>query len=208
MREMFITVEGIDGSGKSTQAKILKDNIEKTGLKVLLTREPGGSSIGGIIRKALLTKKMDSLTEFLLFASDRNEHIESIILPSIHNGTVVISDRFTDSSLAYQGYGRGVEIKFINSVHNTITKGLSPDISFLIDISPQISIERMKVMQLDRIEQEGMEFLKRVRKGYLEIARKESRFVVIDGLKSVDSIANQMFATYLARRKQWIKEKS
>ncbi|MGC8721667.1 MAG: dTMP kinase [Caldisericaceae bacterium] len=209
MREMFITIEGIDGCGKSTQAVLLKKAVEETGVKVLLTREPGGSSIGELIRNALLTKVMSNTTEFLLFAADRNEHIEGLILPALQSGTIVISDRFTDSSVAYQGYGRGVDIDFIKSVHNFITKGLYPDLTILIDVPPEISFERRKVTSLDRIEKEGVSFLKTVRDGYIKIASEEKeRFAIVDGRESLNIVSERIFRIFVERREKWKNRKS
>jgi dTMP kinase len=203
MREMFITIEGIDGCGKSTQAILLKQAIENLGLKVLLTREPGGSSIGELIRNALLTKVMTNTTEFLLFASDRNEHIESLILPSLEKGIIVISDRFADSSVAYQGYGRGVDIDFIQSVHKFITKGILPDVTILIDVPPEISYERRRISSLDRIEKEGVAFLERVRNGYMKMANSEDRFVIVNGDESPNTVSEKIFNIFLERREKW-----
>jgi dTMP kinase len=208
MRGIFITIEGIDGCGKSTQAALLKRAIENSGSNVILTREPGGSSLGELIRNALLTKDMNSITEFLLFAADRNEHIKNIIRPSLEEGIVVISDRFTDSSVAYQGYGRGVDIDFIERVHRFITKGLKPDLTILIDVPLEVSIERRMVTKLDRIESEGILFLKRIRDGYLDIAKQEKRFVVVDGSLSVEAVSNKVLDVYFSRREKWIKEES
>jgi len=176
---MFITFEGIDGAGKSTQASLLKKELEHLKYKVFLTREPGGSKTGEKIREILVTDNLDPISEFLLFASDRRMHVHDVIKPKLQEGFIVISDRFIDSSVAYQGYGRGVSIDFINDVHNFILEGVVPDLTFLIDITPATSFARLK--DIDRIEKMGVEFLKIVREGYLTLAEKEKRFIVIDG---------------------------
>lgn len=206
--EMFITFEGIDGCGKSTQAKLLLERIKATGKEALLTREPGGETeLGDSIRDIVLHHEieMDSVTEFLLYASDRNEHFQKVIMPNIEKDVIVVSDRFADSSVAYQGYGRGLDINFINYVHNSITNGKKPDLTFLIDVSPEAGIARLK--KFDRIEQEGIIFLQKVREGYLKMASQEARFEVINGEKSVDEIEEEIWDRFLMRRKEWIKQK-
>lgn len=205
MREMFITVEGIDGCGKSTQALVLKDRIEQSGLKVLLTKEPGGTPVGEAIRNILLNsnKEMAGATEFLLFASDRHEHVKIVITPSINNGIIVISDRYTDSSVAYQGAGRGVSIDFINYVHHFITEGLKPDLTFVVDVEPEVGLKRLKKM--DRIENGGIEFLEKVRNSYLDLCKTDKRFILIDGNADVDIVSENIWQKFLDRRKEWVE---
>jgi dTMP kinase len=204
MREMFITIEGIDGCGKSTQALILKEKIAiRCGVGVVLTGEPGGTTVGSIVREVLLNKDMDNVTEFLLFAADRNEHIKSLIRPSINNGIIVISDRFLDSSVAYQGFGRGVSFDFINYVHSFITQGLKPDLTFIVDLEPEVGLRRLK--KTDRIENGGLEFLRRVREGYIELSKRDRRFVVIKGEMDLDIVSDEIWENFLIRRKEWIE---
>ncbi len=189
----FITFEGIDGCGKSTQAKILKKNLEGLGFDVFWTKEPGGTDVGKRIRNVLLNfdGEIDPLTEFLLFASDRNTHIKRII-EEIGRGKIVISERFKDSSVAYQGYGGGVSISFIEKVHREITL-LDPDITFLLDISPRESLRRVR--DLDRIEKRGVNFLERVRNGYLILSKMyPERIYVIDGSRSKEEIGEKIFS--------------
>ncbi len=189
----FITFEGIDGCGKSTQAKILKKNLEGLGFDVFWTKEPGGTDVGERIRDVLLNfdGEIDPLTEFLLFASDRNTHIKRII-EEIGRGKIVISERFKDSSVAYQGYGGGVSISFIEKVHREITL-LDPDITFLLDISPRESLRRVR--DLDRIEKRGVNFLERVRNGYLILSKMyPERIYVIDGSRSKEEIGEEIFS--------------
>lgn len=204
--EMFISFEGIDGCGKSTQAKLLFERIRATGTEVMLTREPGGETeVGDSIRNILLHKEqeMDAATEFLLFASDRNEHFKKVIRTNLEKGIIVISDRFTDSSVAYQGYGRGLDLNFIDQVHNYITDGKKPDITFIVDVKPESGLKRLD--KLDRIEKVGIEFLKKVREGYLEMARKETRFHVINGERDIEDIHEEVWEIYLVWRGKWIK---
>lgn len=204
MREMFITIEGIDGCGKSTQASILKEKIAiRCGVGVVLTGEPGGTTVGSIVREVLLNKDMDNVTEFLLFAADRNEHIKSLIRPSINNGIIVISDRFLDSSVAYQGFGRGVSLDFINYVHSFIAEELKPDLTFIVDVEPEVGLRRIK--KTDRIENGGLEFLRRVREGYIELSKRDRRFVVIKGEMDLDIVSDEIWERFLIRRKEWIE---
>jgi dTMP kinase len=157
----FITFEGIDGCGKSTQAKLLFENLVNLGIDVFWTKEPGGTELGKMVREILLkfNGDIDTLTEFLLFASDRSYHVKEIIR-ELSKGKVVISERFKDSSIAYQGYGGGLSINFIERIHREITI-LEPDLTILLDISPLTSIKRVK--NPDRIEKKGIDYLDRVR---------------------------------------------
>lgn len=191
MKGLFITFEGIDGSGKSTQAMLLKDRFNQLDRPVVFTKEPGGTPLGKKIREILLNDNMNPVSEFLLFAADRKEHAKKIIIPSLADGKIVISDRFADSSVAYQGFGRGVPIDFISFVHQNILSGLKPDLTFIIDILPEIGLERLA--ERDRIERGGMDFLNKVREGYLELARADKRFVVIDGTAVLEKVANSIW---------------
>jgi len=188
---MFVTFEGIDGSGKSTQAKILKEKLEESGYKVILTKEPGGTPFGELIRNILLNFDMDPYSEFLLFASDRRHHVKNLIIPKLKEGFIVISDRFHDSSVAYQGYGRRVPLDFISKVHKEILEGIEPDVTILVDVPVSIGINRLK--SKDRIEKMGVNFLENVRKGYFELAKENKRFVVVDGTLKIETIANTIF---------------
>ncbi|RLD17952.1 MAG: dTMP kinase [Caldiserica bacterium] len=191
MKGLFITFEGIDGSGKSTQAMLLKDRFNQLNRPVVFTKEPGGTPLGKKIREILLNDNMNPVSEFLLFAADRKEHAKKIIVPSLSNGKIVISDRFADSSVAYQGFGRGVPIDFINFVHQNILSGLKPDLTFIVDISPEIGLRRLA--EKDRIERGGINFLRKVREGYLELAGQDKRFVVIDGTVASEKVANSIW---------------
>ncbi|MEF3245582.1 MAG: dTMP kinase, partial [Caldisericaceae bacterium] len=162
---MFITFEGIDGAGKTTQAKYVKEFLENLGYRVILTKEPGGTKFGEKIRSILLTEEMDGYSEFLLFAADRNMHVKTLIKPKLKEGYIVLSDRFAESSIAYQGFGRGVDLDFIERVHNEILLNTYPDLIFLIDIPVKVALNRLE--SKDRIEKSGEDFLQRVRNGYL-----------------------------------------
>lgn len=192
---MFITFEGIDGCGKSTLAKALYEKLSILSMKVILTKEPGATKEGEHIRDILLYQDnfLDPFTEFLLFASDRRAHAEKVIVPALQQGYIVISDRYADSSVAYQGYGRGVPISFIDYVHKNILNKAIPDLTFLIDLPVSLSLSRL--INRDRIEKYGEEFFARVREGYLDIAGKnKKRFVIIDGSKTINDLSNEVFS--------------
>ena len=197
---MFITFEGIDFSGKSTQIELLKDYLVDHNKRVEILREPGGTEISEKIRNILLDNKNDEMfaeTELLLFSSSRAQLVREKIRPYLEKGIYVISDRFHDSSTAYQGYGRGVPLEVVNHVHNLAIGDTIPDITFFIDIPVGIANERRKKKskgKLDRIEVSDTEFYNRVRTGYLEIAKKEERFKVIDGTQTIETIQNQIIS--------------
>lgn len=188
----FITFEGIDGCGKSTQARLLSENLNSLGVDVFWTKEPGGTEIGKMVREVLLkfNGEIDTLTEFLLFASDRSAHVKEII-KELSKGKVVISERFKDSSIAYQGYGGGLSINFIERIHREITI-LEPDLTILLDISPTTSIKRVR--DPDRIEKKGIDYLDRVRNGYLILSKiYKNRYVIFDGEKEKSALSKEIF---------------
>lgn len=195
---MFITFEGIDLSGKSTQIKLLKNYLEKNNKKVIIVREPGGTQISEKIRDILLDKvhlKMEYLTEFLLFSASRQQLTKEIILPYLKKKYFVLSDRYYDSSTAYQGYGGMLDLGIIKKLNKIATDGLVPDLTFLINISIDECIKRKKLMRKkeDRIEQKKISYYKKVISGYLKIADNNNRrFVVIDGSKSIDEIHKEI----------------
>ena len=195
---MFITFEGIEGCGKSTQAQMLKDFLIKEGKSVFLTREPGGPKISEDIRDILLSvnnKEMLPQTEVLLYMASRSQHTGEWIIPELEKGKIVISDRYYDSTFAYQGAARKIDGKLIDTIRRYATFGLVPDLTFLVDLPEEIGLSRILKKDADRLEQESMEFHKRVREGFLEIAKKEpERFVVLDGNKSIDEIHNDVIS--------------
>jgi len=188
----FITFEGIDGSGKSTQLRLLNSFLRTQGCKVLLTREPGGTKLGLRLREALLdaTEEVDSLTELLVFAADRAQHVRRILVPALENGAVVISDRYADATVAYQGAGRGFPPELISQIVQLATGGLKPDLTLLFDVSIEESTTRTTRRSTgknaargarDRLDIEHAEFHERVRDAYLRIAEAEpERVKVID----------------------------
>ncbi len=193
-RGLFITFEGPDGSGKSTQIKKLKNKLESIGFETVLTREPGGTAISENIREIILDVKnseMDSLTESLLYAAARSQHVSQVIIPALSAGKTVICDRFMDSSIAYQGYGRklGDQVKIINEY---AVRGISPDITFLLLLEPSIGKGRIK-REYDRLESEKNTFHEDVYQGYMELAKgNPNRIITIDATKSIVEIEKEI----------------
>lgn len=185
MKGIFLTLEGLDGSGKTTQAQLLAQFLEGKGIRVRLTREPGGGLKG--VRDLLLRKALSPEAEYLLFSADRAEHVRKVILPTLEEGHFVISDRYLDSSLAYQGYGRGLSLSWLLEVAKEVTLGLKPHLTFLLDLPPEEALRR--VVTPDRLEGEGLEFFRRVRQGYLELAQAEpERFLIVDATRPVKEV--------------------
>ena len=196
---MFITFEGLDFSGKSTQAEILVEKLKKNHPVVYFLREPGGTGISERIRDILLDKKnlaMSDAAELLLFSAARAQLVREVIVPALQRGEIVVCDRYYDSTTAYQGYGRGIDLTAVRNINRLATGGHDPDITFFVDI-PVDEIERRKRkagMAFDRMESSGREFYERVRRGYREIARQEShRFITINGMASVEEIAQDIW---------------
>ncbi len=191
MKPLFITFEGIEGCGKSTQSKLLKKYFEEHNYEVLLTREPGGPKISEDIRKILLdSENMEMLpeTELLLYMASRVQHTGEWILPALKENKFVISDRYYDSTIAYQGAGRKGDNKFIKLLTKFATFNLVPDITFIIDLPPEIGLSRIPNEKKDRLEKENIEFHQKVRNAFLEMSKKEKRFFVIDGKKTIEEI--------------------
>lgn len=195
---MFITFEGIDQSGKSTQCQLLKDYLQSLGREVILLREPGGSKISEKIRDLLLdkdNKNMRGLTEFLLYSSSRAQLVDEVIKPALTQNKAVICDRYADSSTAYQGFARGLGIDLVERINQVATYGLDPDLTLFVDIPVGIAFERLKARGKlsDRIEAEGHEFFELVRQGYLQIAtRHKNRFKVVDGTDDISNIEQKI----------------
>jgi len=193
----LITFEGIDGSGKSTQIKMLLQKFDSLGIEYVAVREPGGNRISEIIRDILLQKEnleLSPVSESLLFQSARAQLVDEVILPSLQLGKFVICDRYTDSSLAYQGYGRGIDLNTIATLNTYATQGTLPGLTFIIDVDIQTSLERRCVAAADRMESGGPEFLERVRQGYLELARSHPRrYQLLDGTLAADRLFNEIW---------------
>lgn len=194
---IFITFEGIDGSGKTTQINALIDRLQAAGISYLLLREPGGTEIGEKIRDILLDKnhhRMCAITELLLYSASRYQLTESRIIPALETGEVVICDRFYDSTTAYQGYGRGIDLDFIRQLNTVATKSLAPDKTFILDITLDERHRRLGRKSLDRLEKEALDFHQRVRAGFLKMAIDEpQRLVVLNGNQNPDKLSNQIW---------------
>ena len=191
---MFITLEGPDGSGKTTQAHLLVAWLRERGLPVVQTREPGGSDIGDQIRGILhdsANARMMARTEFLLYSASRAQHVGELILPALEEDRIVISDRYADSSIAYQGYGRGLDLDTILSVTAFATQGVEPDLTLYFDIAAGEGLQRRLLSgeAWNRMDAEALAFHERVRRGYLELAdAAPSRWVVIDADRRVEDV--------------------
>ncbi len=193
MSGKFITIDGIEGVGKSTQITFIYDYLKSKNIKVCKTREPGGSFVGDKIRNLLLTKKLaiSADTELMLMFASRCEHIIKTIKPALARGEWVLSDRFSDASFAYQGYGRGIDIVRIKQLSNWVAQGFEPDLSFFLDLPVDIAMSRINNRgNKDRFESEGVDFFARIRKGFLEIAKANpNRVVLINANDSIDIVS-------------------
>lgn len=187
---LFITFEGADGCGKTTQIELLDKYLSNKGYQTLLTREPGAKGLGTKLREILLNYdgEVSSKCESFLFLADRAQHIDCIIKPALAEGKIVLCDRHTDSTVAYQGYGRGLDINQINMLNNIATGGLKPDLTIVFDIDVETSMQRVG-KEKDRMESAGVEFFNKVRQGYLEISKHEpNRVKVIDSSDTIENI--------------------
>lgn len=208
---MFISFEGIDKSGKSTQISLLVDYLKQKGYEAVQTCEPGGTRLGKKIERILLepsTKEISGISELFLYLADRAEHVEKIIKPALEKGKIVISDRFADATIAYQGHGRELDIPWIKELNKRVTHGLSPDITFLLDISPDLAQKRSGSEGKDRIENEKISFHQKVRQGYLKLAKRHTeRIKAINGEGSVEEIQltiRKILAKHLWRKKNYV----
>ncbi len=203
MQGAFITFEGIEGSGKSTQIALLRDHLRQQGKTVTLTREPGGTSIGDQLRKVLLdpaNKGLDPTAELLLYAASRSQHLREVILPSLAGGRIVLCDRFSDATLAYQGYGRGLSIPVIRELDRIVTAGLRPRLTVLLDIDARTGLGRARGRNAAeglhgeaRFENEDIAFHTRVREGYLLLAREEpERIRLVNAARSPEEIQREI----------------
>lgn len=187
---LFITFEGPDGCGKTTQMNLLAQYFEKKGKKVVLTREPGGKGLGEKVREILLNYngEVSDRCESFLFLADRAQNIDIIVKPAVKQGEIVLCDRHIDSTVAYQGYGRGLDINEINMLNNLATGGKKPDLTLVFDVDVETSMKRVG-KEKDRMESAGIDFHNRVRNGYLELAKQEpTRIKVLDATKTIEEI--------------------
>ncbi len=190
---MLITFEGIEGSGKSTQIELLHGYLKGKGHEVIKTREPGGTALGEALRKVLLQKDLHvlPLSEVLVFMAVRAQHIEEVIMPALAAGKIVLCDRFTDASYAYQGYGRGVDLGIIGTFNRLVTKGVTPNLTILLDCDVTMGLDRKQINnpQSDRFEEEEASFHEEIRKGYLKLAEEDAkRFFVVNAKTGIDAI--------------------
>ena len=196
MSGQFITIEGIECVGKSTNAKFIENTLNKKGYKTLVTREPGGSGVGEKIRNILLFENKDTLspmTELLLLFAAREKHINEIIKPALRQGIWVICDRFTDASFAYQGFGRELGFDKVNALKSLIQKDFEPELTILLDAPLEIITSRRKLNPNDRFESEDKAFFERVRNGYLELANIfDERVKVIDASRDLNEVQDQI----------------
>lgn len=199
MRGIFITFEGIEGSGKTTQIALLADYLVARGRSVRLTREPGGTPIGDQVRKILLdpaNTALDPRAELLLYAAGRAQHLAEFIRPSLAGGTIVLCDRFSDATKAYQGYGRGLDLELIGDLDRIVTGGMRPDLTILLDIEASEGLARARGRNSRhglgaeaRFENELLPFHERVRKGYLDLAKQEpGRFRIVDASRQSETV--------------------
>lgn len=195
MKGFFVVLEGIEGAGKSTLLNMLSSLLEERGIPFVRTREPGGTETAESIRKIILDRNLhiEPITELLLLMASRRENTMRKILPALREGKVVISDRYRDSSVAYQGYGRGLDIALIEQLNDLVTNGLKPDVVFIIDIPVEVMMERISGRELDRMDVQDRDFYERVRRGYLEIAKRHpDRYFVLDGRKPAGEIMREV----------------
>ena len=191
---LFITFEGGDGCGKTTQIKLLDEYLRSKGYETILTREPGSVGLGEKLREILLNYdgEVSSTAESFLFLADRAQHVDCIIKPALKNGIIVLCDRHIDSTVAYQGYGRGLNLEQIYYLNKLATSGLKPDLTIVLDVDVETSQKRVG-LEKDRMESAGLEFFEKVRKGFLEIAKQEPKRVkVVDSTQSIESIHKQI----------------
>ena len=193
---LFVSFEGIDGCGKSTQIALLKETLEQQGESVLIVREPGGTALGERIRDILLDRKsigMHAETELLLFEAARAQIVRDVIKPALLSGMIVLCDRFFDSTIAYQGYARGLDIEAIQLINRFAAGGLEPNLTFLLDLPVETAWERQAGRGVpDRLEAEGLSFMQNVKDGYLKLAQTLTRMVVLDAKLSVSVLAQEI----------------
>ena len=191
---LFITFEGADGCGKTTQIELLNQYLQEKGFNTLVTREPGAKGLGEKLREILLgyDGEVSPNCESFLFLADRAQHVDCVIKPALEKGTVVLCDRHTDSTVAYQGYGRQLDLNRIKMLNDIAVNGLKPDLTIVFDIDIETSMQRVGKTK-DRMESAGMDFFNRVREGYLEIAKSEpERVKVINSSDTIENIHNQV----------------
>lgn len=196
---MFVTFEGPEGGGKSTLIRALAEELAKTGVEVVVTREPGAGAVGAAIREILLHgEDLDPKAEVFLFLADRSQHSTSVIKPALARGAWVLCDRYADSTVVYQGHARGMDLDLLRSWNDFATQSLRPDVTFLLDLDPEVGLQR--IQSKDRLDSEPLEFHRRVREGFLEESRRDpERWVVLPAAEPAENVlqlAKEALATY------------
>lgn len=197
MRGFFITFEGIEGSGKSTQIEILARHLTRHGYKVVMTREPGGTAFGEQIRGVLLNvknRRLDPRAELFLYLASRTQHLEEVVLPALKKGKIVLCDRFSDATVAYQGFGRQLDLKLVRKAVDYAAKGVSPDLTLLLDLDVRQGLARVRFRGgRNRLDREQRKFHQRVRVGYLRLARMEPRRIkIVDASRSPQDVSKDL----------------
>jgi dTMP kinase len=204
----FITLEGIDGCGKSTQARLLCETLKSAGYSIIETREPGGTPVAEKIRTLILDPdhgEMVDECELLLYLAARSQHVREKVIPALNNGMIVVCDRFQDATFAYQGFGRGIPLDFLFQI-NSFAAGIAPDMTFIFDISVENAFKRLRLINKskDRLESSGMEFFEKIRQGYLKLATMETkRIVLLDGNLSVEELSERVYSIAVKRMREF-----
>ena len=202
----FITLEGSEGVGKTTNIDVVCRLLEANGVPFIKTREPGGTPLAEALREAMLAvreEEVSAMTELLIVFAARTQHLDRVIRPALAAGRWVVCDRFTDASYAYQGYGRGLDLERITALEGWVQNGLQPDLTLLLDLAPEVAEQRMQERTKDRMESEKVEFYQRVRSGYLRRAAQDARFRVIEAKNTIDTVATEIEAHVSALIRDW-----
>lgn len=202
----FITLEGSEGVGKTTNINVVCRLLEANSVPFIKTREPGGTPLAEALREAMLAvreEEVSAMTELLIVFAARTQHLDRVIRPALAAGQWVVCDRFTDASYAYQGYGRGLDLERITALEGWVQNGLQPDLTLLLDLAPEVAEQRMQERTKDRMESEKLEFYQRVRSGYLRRAAQDARFRVIEAKNTIDTVATEIDAHVSALIRDW-----
>ncbi|MCZ7579346.1 MAG: dTMP kinase [Fimbriimonadaceae bacterium] len=195
---MFITFEGGDGAGKSTAVQSVATALASNGIRAIVTRQPGDGPLGPSIRQLLLHREMPALCELFLFLADRNQHVERIVRPALERGDVVLCDRYGDSTVAYQGYARGLDVALLKELNGLATGGLCPDLTLLLDLRPEVGLGRLE--SKDRLDKEALDFHRRIREGFLALAAEDpGRWRVIDASLPASEVSAECVEAVMSR---------